>query len=132
MNKTNNQKQKTYQRGLHAETVAVWFLRLKGYKILVRRYKTKVGEIDIIARRGNKIIFTEVKARPSIDIALESITPSMRRRIEKTALTYMAQNDINNCDVQFDVIAVLPFNWHNLAKGRLFIHHLDKAWMTGA
>lgn len=74
MNKTNNQKQKTYQRGLHAETVAVWFLRLKGYKILVRRYKTKVGEIDIIARRGNKIIFTEVKARPSIDIALESIT----------------------------------------------------------
>lgn len=129
---TIKQKQKTYQRGLDAEAFAVWFLKFKGYRILEQRYKTKVGEVDIIAQRGSKIIFVEVKARPTIDQALESITPTMKSRIEKTAVHFISKNNLTNVTYQFDVIAILPFNFQTLAKGRLFIHHLDNAWMTGA
>lgn len=126
-------KQKTYQRGLRAEMSAVWYLRLNGYKILEQRYKTKVGEIDIIAIKGNQIIFIEVKARPSVEAALESITPTMKNRIEKTALTYISkQNNLAFNNFRFDVIAILPFKWSNFLRGKHFIHHLDNAWETSA
>ncbi|MCH7772468.1 MAG: YraN family protein [Bacteroidetes bacterium] len=52
----------SYRLGLRAESVAAWFLRLKGYRVLERRYRTSVGEIDIIVRRKNTIVFVEVKA----------------------------------------------------------------------
>ena len=121
-------KKKTYQRGVWSEKLAALWLRLKGYKILERRYKTKVGEIDIIARRQNTIIFVEVKARPTIAQALESITPTMKRRIGNTAKYYVSHNDVVDCDLRFDFVAVTPFKIKNIIKGRFFIHHLDNTW----
>lgn len=120
-------KLKTYDRGLRAEWWAALWLQFKGYKILHRRYKTHHGEIDLIAQKANLIAFIEVKCRPTKRQALESLTPKMRRRIERTALNYISQNNIANIDYRFDLLNIglsgfTPF----------FIQHLDNAWVQGA
>jgi putative endonuclease len=66
------------RRGRRAESLAVWLLRLKGYRLLARRYKTSVGEIDLIARRGRTIAFVEVNSRPTMEEATEAATPAGR------------------------------------------------------
>ncbi len=108
-------------------------MQLKGYKILERRYKTRVGEIDLIARRNNMIIFVEVKARKIREEALESITPKMKLRIVNTARYYLAHN-IADGDVQFrfDVVAIMPATLSHMKQGQFFIHHLDNAWSATA
>jgi len=115
---------KAHRRGHMAESVAAVFLMLKGYRILSRRYKTPVGEIDIIARRGNAVVFVEVKTRKAIDTALESVTVKMKRRIERAGEYYLSTHPAEvGRDLRFDVIAIsLPF----------FIRHLDNAWRPGA
>lgn len=116
-------KTKAYRDGLWAEHAAAFFLRLKGYRILARRYKTPVGEIDLIARKKNVIAMVEVKERQSVDAALFSLTRRMRQRIERAAMYYMASATTPTCDIRFDLIAVaLPFS----------IRHLDNAWRPGA
>jgi len=69
------------RRGRRAEYFAASALVLKGYSILELRYKTPMGEIDIIARRGKLIAFVEVKARASIEDAVNAITHKARQRI---------------------------------------------------
>ena len=76
-------KQDAYKRGLKAEKLAAVFLKIKGYDILAQRFKTPVGEIDLIARKGETLVIAEVKQRGSVEDALESVTPKMRRRIEQ-------------------------------------------------
>jgi putative endonuclease len=63
------------QRGRRAEILALLFLSLKGYRILARRFRAAGGEIDIVARRGDLLIFAEVKARATIDAALGAVPP---------------------------------------------------------
>jgi len=71
---------KTYQRQGHlAEFIAAWLLRMKGYRILKKRYKTPVGEIDLIAARGWTLIAVEVKQRSSFLNAGEAITFKQRK-----------------------------------------------------
>lgn len=117
-----NHKVVTYDRGLQAERLAALWLRIKGYKILAERYKTSVGEIDLIIQKKNTLAFVEVKARQTHEQALESLTPNMRRRIEKAALSYCAYNNIEGFELRFDLITVQP---------PFFIHHLDNAWLQG-
>lgn len=113
---------KTYRYGVLAEYAAAFYLRLKGYRILAMRYKTPVGEIDIIACRKNTLVFTEVKARPSFRLGVESITPRMKRRIIKAASYYLAKNSRDtDPEIRFDVIAFSP---------PFFIRHLDNAWSS--
>jgi putative endonuclease len=101
-----------YRTGLRAETLAAWFLRCKGYRVLARRYKTPVGEIDLIAARAGVIVFVEVKARGSLDMALSSIRPRQAQRIVRAAAYYMAGymsgHKGQSFDMRFDVIAVHP------------------------
>ena len=78
--------------GLRAETIAAILLTLKGYSILARRYAANGGEIDLVARRGRAIAFVEVKARPDLDAAAESIGPAKRRRIARAARAWLARN----------------------------------------
>lgn len=113
-------KQKSYRYGLWAEFLACIFLILKGYRILKRRYKTKVGEIDIIAVKNKSLIFIEVKARQDIGEALSSVTPYARKRIEKTAQYFMSRHlKYGAYDMRFDVIGIsFPF----------LCIHLDNAW----
>eukprot|EP01037_Dinobryon_pediforme_P028189 gene28189-31358_t len=105
-------RRKAYAWGLSAEIRAAWYLRLKGYRILARRYKVARGEIDLIARRGRTIAFIEVKARPSEDGALEAVTWRARRRIEAAALAWGAANPAYaDHDWRFDIVAILPGRW---------------------
>lgn len=82
-------------------------LRLKGYRVLARRSKRHVGEIDLIARRGSVLAFIEVKARADAVHAVEAITPNQRRRIERAAEAFMQRNPaLARCDIRFDVVLV--------------------------
>jgi len=104
-----------------AEGAAELFLRAKGFDILARRYKTPVGEVDIIALDDQYLVFVEVKARVSVDHALESITPKMRSRINNAASHFLASKpEYAHYPMRVDVMAVkLPFT----------IHHVENAFM---
>ncbi len=122
-------KKMTYDRGRFAESWTVFFLRLKGYKILAQRFKTPVGEVDIIAYRAKTLAFIEVKARQSERGALESLTPAMRQRIERAASYFMMVEDNKSLKgksytMRFDLVSVMPFS---LAHP-FFIRHMDNAW----
>lgn len=120
MNGASTLKKKTsYQHGLWAESMAAFYLRLKGYRILKWRYKTPIGEIDLIAQKGTALVFVEVKLRPRLDQGLEAVQEKSQRRIEAAARHYMAQSRSPVLDMRFDVIAI---SWP------YFIRHLDNAW----
>jgi putative endonuclease len=85
---------------------------LKGYRIIARRYRTKLGEIDLIARRGNLVLIVEVKARPTLLAAMEAIAHQSERRIEAAADLWLSrQPDYGKLSVRFDMVAVLPRRW---------------------
>ncbi|WP_066507262.1 YraN family protein [Abyssisolibacter fermentans] len=96
------------QQGQIGEKLAVNFLKKKGYSILETNFTAKIGEIDIIAKDKDIIVFIEVKARRTDKYGRpsESVTPYKQRKIIKTALLYHSINKL--CDVQFrfDVIEV--------------------------
>ncbi|SON53626.1 hypothetical protein HDIA_0085 [Hartmannibacter diazotrophicus] len=105
-------RQKAEKRGIMAEHVVAIALRLKGYRILARRYRTPVGEIDLVVRRGRLVAFVEVKARGDIDTAAEAVTPRTRRRVIQAARLYMQKNPhLDACDQRFDVALVRPRRW---------------------
>lgn len=98
--------------GLAAETRAALALRLTFHRILARRYRVAVGEIDLIARRGRTLVFVEVKARDTLAAAIEAVTPRARARILAAADAFVARNpDLADCDRRFDIVAVLPGRW---------------------
>jgi putative endonuclease len=109
---SKGRKLKAYKRGHRGEWLAAAALMLKGYRIVARRYKTKLGEIDLIARRGNLILIVEVKARPTLIEAMDAIGPQAKRRIEAAADLWLArQPDYARLSVRFDLVAVLPRKW---------------------
>lgn len=96
-------------RGRRAEAIAAWFLRLKFYRILARRYRTPVGEIDLIARRGRTIIFVEVKQRASEAVGIEAVTARSRRRISRAAALWAAAHPAAaGFDHRFDIVIAVP------------------------
>ena len=81
----------------------------KGFRIVARRWKSPVGEIDLIARRGRLLVFAEVKARARLDDAAESLSERQRRRIAAAAEIWLAANpDDAVRDIRFDAILVAP------------------------
>lgn len=105
-------RQAAEQRGHRSEWVAAWYLRFNGYRILAKRFKTKAGEVDIIARKKDLIIMVEVKARPTVLEAMDAITATAQRRIEAAGDTWLArQKDFARLSVRYDMIAVLPRKW---------------------
>jgi putative endonuclease len=95
--------------GRRAEALAAWLLRLKGYRILARRYRTPAGEIDLVVRRGRLIAFVEVKHRADEAAALDAVTPASRRRIANAAALWIARNPAAaTFDQRFDVIVSRP------------------------
>jgi putative endonuclease len=83
-----------FQRGLSAESRAALLLIAKAYRILERRWKTPFGEIDIVARRRGAVVFVEVKARRSIDEAVEAVTKRTKRRVIGAAEMWRAPSSI--------------------------------------
>ena len=108
----SNKRRKAYRRGHVAEYLAALFLLLKGYRIAARRFKTPVGEVDVIARKADLVIFVEVKARASHQAALDSITLTAQRRIEAAANWWLSQQqDGGRLSWRFDVVTVVPRRW---------------------
>jgi putative endonuclease len=101
-----------YGLGHRGEALAALALRLKGFRILARRYRTPAGEIDLIARRGNLVAIVEVKARPTLAEAMDAVTPYALRRIESAADLWLSrQPDHARLSLRFDLVAVLPRRW---------------------
>jgi putative endonuclease len=102
-------RQAALQFGLSAESWAVVYLLLKGYRILARRFKTPVGEIDIVARRRGTLVFVEVKARRNFDDAAEALTERQQARIINAAQYWLAAHpEAVECPIRFDAILVAP------------------------
>jgi len=103
---------KAYRRGHRSEWLASVALMAKGFRIVARRYRTKLGEIDLIARRGDLVLIVEVKARKSLVEAMEAIARQSERRIEAAADLWLSrQRDYGRLSVRFDMVAVLPWRW---------------------
>ncbi len=101
-----------YRRGHRGEWLAALALTVKGYRVLARRYRTPMGEIDLIARRGDVVAFVEVKVRPTLTLAMEAIARQSERRIEAAADLWLSrQRDFGRLSVRFDMVAVLPWRW---------------------
>jgi putative endonuclease len=101
-----------YRGGHRGETLAAWFLRLKFYRILSRRYKTPVGEIDLIAQRGGVVVFVEVKARADAGDAAEALEAVNQLRIARAAAYWQSRHPhMADRDCRFDVIFLAPGHW---------------------
>ena len=94
--------------GKSGEDLAVAELERLGYAVLARRYRTNHGEIDIIARDGDTLVFVEVKVRTSADCgrAAEAVTRRKQRRLASMASDYLVRNDLNDVACRFDVVAI--------------------------
>jgi putative endonuclease len=112
-------RQEAERRGRGAETLACWYLRLKGWKILARRARVRGGEVDIVARRGRTLAFVEVKARATEKAAAFALDEWRLRRVvvaaERLAPRYMRDGD----DVRIDALFIVPGRWPN---------HLANVW----
>ena len=103
------ERQVAFRTGISAESRAAAFLIAKGFRILARRWRSPVGEIDIVARRRGTLIFVEVKARERLDDAAEAVIARQQRRIIAAAEAWLAAHpDDMNCDMRFDVMLVAP------------------------
>ena len=105
----SNQRKSAERAGRRGETLAALLLRLKGYRILETRHRSYHGEIDLIAQRGRRVIFVEVKHRRDLDDALEAVTDFQTDRIMASAEVYMnglidRRPDMLNYETRFDII----------------------------
>ena len=112
-------RQAAERRGRGAESLACWYLRLKGWRILARRARVRGGEVDIVARRGRILAFVEVKARATEDAAAFALDEWRLRRVvaaaEQLAPRYMRDGD----DVSIDALFIVPGRWPK---------HLTNVW----
>jgi putative endonuclease len=98
-----------FRTGLSAESRAAALLMAKGYRILAKRFKTPHGEIDLVAKKRNLLVFVEVKARASLDDAAYAVTPRQQARIIDAAQGWlMAHPEHAEFDLRFDVILIAP------------------------
>ncbi|HLO75240.1 MAG TPA: YraN family protein [Magnetospirillum sp.] len=112
------------RRGRRAETLAAWWLRLKGYRVLACDFSIGrgrgAGQVDLIVRRGQVLAFVEVKARDRLETALAAITPTQQSRIARAAQAFLSgRADLAQCTVRFDAVLVTP---------RSLPRHISDAW----
>ncbi|MCI4644342.1 MAG: YraN family protein [Hyphomonadaceae bacterium] len=108
------------RRGRRGEWLAALALQLKGYRILARRVRTPSGEIDLVARRGAIFAFIEVKARASVEDALDAVSERAWQRISAAAEIWAARHmPAGDFGWRYDLVAILPRQWPK---------HLRDAW----
>jgi putative endonuclease len=112
-------RQLAESRGRRAETVAAWWLRLHGWRILAQRTRVPGGEVDLIARRGRTVAFVEVKQRSSKEAAAWSLDEFRLRRVAAAAERLAPRYARNGDDIRIDALFIVP--------GRL-PRHLPNVW----
>lgn len=97
-------------QGAWGESMAARYYRKRGYSLLDARYRTRFGEIDLVAEKGDLIVFVEVKTRSSSRHAepREAVTREKQRRLIYAAQSFIQQNDLGDCPMRFDVVEVIP------------------------
>ena len=110
--------------GRAGEAAAAKFLRRKGYRIVARNAVMDSGELDIVARRRNLIVFVEVKTRISDQHAhpMDNITYSKKRHVIASAKEYLRKNKLTDKEYRFDVIAIV---WGTGKRPERIEHHPD-------
>lgn len=116
----SNPKKKAYLKGQWSERAASLYLRLKGYEILENRFKTPVGEVDLLVRKKKVLVAVEVKNRSTLEQAAYCLTSFQQKRIEKAFLFYLKRKP-TPLDLRFDVILISPWKWPR---------HIQGAWST--
>ncbi|MFN3230764.1 MAG: YraN family protein [Alphaproteobacteria bacterium] len=112
MSRSTADRRQAQRAGVWAETVSALVLRLKGYRILERNWRTPVGEADIVASKGQTLAFVEVKRRATVEGAIESVSPRQQQRIYRAAEAFLASHPhCANMHVRFDLMAIVPFRW---------------------
>ena len=117
--RTAFERRRAERRGRRAEVMAELALLLRGFRVVARRFKTKAGEVDLIARRGDLILMVEVKARKTLAEAHDAVTVTALRRIEAAGDIWLGrQREHGQLSIRYDLIAVLPGRWpvhvHNI------------------
>jgi len=92
--------------GERGERAAARYLKRQGMRVLLRGYRTRVGEIDLIARDGDTLVFVEVKSRRHGTPA-EAVTPEKERRLTNAALQFLRKYDLLEQRSRFDIVAVV-------------------------
>ena len=117
-------RRRAWRAGRWAESLASLRLRVTGYRILARNWRSPVGEIDIIARRGDFLVIIEVKNRLAQEAALYAVSPRQQLRLARAALAFQAHRaDCRGLSLRFDVMTVGPGFWPT---------HLKEAWRPAA
>ncbi len=105
-------RRKAWRRGQFSEYLAALYLACKGYRIVAIRHKTVLGEIDIVARKGDLAVFVEVKARRGEQAAIDAVSFSSQRRIRAASDLWIAQQpDYARLSQRYDIVAILPGRW---------------------
>lgn len=121
---TRRLRHRAWRLGVLAETACAVTLVLRGYRILGRRLRSPVGEIDILARRGATLVIIEVKARGNATHAAEAVTPRQQDRLIRAAGWVVAgRPDLAAMQIRFDVMLVTPWRWPK---------HIVDAWRADA
>jgi putative endonuclease len=111
---------KARRRGRWAEACAVAYLRCKGYRVLERNWRSKLGEIDILVRKGGILILVEVKTRADAGLASGAVLLPQRHRLMRALGHYLkARPGLSGLDLRCDVVALGRFGWPV---------HLKDAW----
>ncbi len=111
--------------GARGERLAAKLLRSKGYRILMFNYRTRYGEIDVVACKGDLLVFVEVKTRESDDFASpqRNVTPAKQHRCTLAARSYLKHYKMNQPRVRFDVVSIV---WPDAGKPE--IEHFENAF----
>lgn len=118
------EREKARARGTAGEWIATAYLVAKGYRILSRQYLAKGGELDIVALTPfwtqRTVAFVEVRARDSVEQAIDSITATKRQHVERAAAQFLARKPkLNKLPHRFDLVLLAPGRWP---------HHIKDAW----
>lgn len=95
-------------RGRWGEDLAAAHYERNGYSVVDRNWRSPTGELDLIVRRGQLFVFSEVKTRRSdrFGPAAAAVGPDKQRRIRQLAIEWIRANDLHHVDIRFDVVAI--------------------------
>ena len=117
INKVSRWKSNNYAQGLLGEKVALSFLENLGYKLIEKRFKTKKGEVDLVMRDGDTIVFIEVKKRISMFDSLTALAKKQMKRIIRAAHLFLQNAELlNKCNFRFDLVGLSNFGEVNHIK----------------